>query len=250
MGGAKLVATTQSLFCTRIEWALKLKGVEYEYIEEDLRNKSPILLKYNPVHKKVPVFVHDDRAIAESLVILEYIDETWKEHPLLPQDSYDRAKARFWAKFADEKVVPFSSNPNKSFLPYYFDLVLAYNQVVFGAWRACTAAEGEEKEKAIESALESLAYLEKQIEGKKFFGGEEIGYLDLALGWIPHWLNTMEEAGGMKLLEVERFPSLHEWGHNFIQIPLIKECLPPREKLVNYLNASLTYLRSLSANKP
>ncbi|ONI09272.1 hypothetical protein PRUPE_5G228000 [Prunus persica] len=225
MEGVKLVATTQSLFCTRIEWALKLKGVEYEYIEEDLRNKSPILLKYNPVHKKVPVFVHDDRAIAESLVILEYIDETWKEHPLLPQDSYDRAIARFWAKFADEKVV-------------------------FGAWRACTAAEGEEKEKAIESALESLAYLEKQIEGKKFFGGEEIGYLDLALGWIPHWLNTMEEAGGMKLLEAERFPSLHEWGHNFIQIPLIKECLPPREKLVNYLNASLTYLRSLSANKP
>ncbi|CAL9031651.1 unnamed protein product [Prunus brigantina] len=226
MEGVKLVATTQSLFCTRIEWALKLKGVEYEYIEEDLRNKSPILLKYNPVHKKVPVFVHDDRAIAESLVILEYIDETWKEHPLLPQDSYDRAIARFWAKFADEKVV------------------------VFGAWRACTAAEGEEKEKAIESALESLAYLEKQIEGKKFFGGEEIGYLDLALGWIPHWLNTMEEAGGMKLLEAERFPSLHEWGQNFIQIPLIKECLPPREKLVNYLNASLTYMRSLSANKP
>ena len=107
MGGVKLVSTAQSLLCTRIQWALKLKGVEYEFIEEDLLNKSPLLLKYNHVHRKVPVLVHHDKPIAESLVILEYIDDTWKESPLLPQDPYDRAVARFWAKFADEKV-PFS----------------------------------------------------------------------------------------------------------------------------------------------
>ncbi|KAH7528633.1 hypothetical protein FEM48_Zijuj05G0092800 [Ziziphus jujuba var. spinosa] len=52
-----------------------------------------------------------------------------------------------------------------------------------------------EKESAIKAAVESLANVEKQIEGKKFFGGEEIGYLDSA-----HWLNVMEEVGGMKLL--------------------------------------------------
>ena len=42
--------------------------------------------------------------IAESTVILEYVDETWKQNPLLPQDPYHRALARFWAKFAEEKV--------------------------------------------------------------------------------------------------------------------------------------------------
>ena len=103
MAELKLIASSLSLFCTRIEWALKLKGVEYEYLEEDLRNKSPLLLSYNPVHKKVPVFVHNGKPIAESLIVLEYIEETWKDSPLLPEDPFEKAMARFWAKFADER---------------------------------------------------------------------------------------------------------------------------------------------------
>jgi len=72
---------------------------------------------------------------------------------------------------------------------------------VFGAFEAACLAEGEEKMKAIESAQESLAFLEKQIEGKKYFGGEEIGFLDLAAGWIPHWLNVIEEAGEVSIAQ-------------------------------------------------
>ena len=100
-----LYGALTSPYTKRVELALKAKGIVYEYVVQDLKNKSQSLLKYNPVHKKVPVLVHNGKPIVESSVILEYIDETWKNGPkLLPEDSYQRAQVRFWATFVQHQV--------------------------------------------------------------------------------------------------------------------------------------------------
>ncbi|KAL0342639.1 UNVERIFIED_CONTAM: Glutathione S-transferase U10 [Sesamum calycinum] len=87
----------------RVELALKIKGIPSAYVEEDVLNKGPLLLKYNPVHKKVPVLGHNGKPNVESLVILEYVDEMWRnESRLLPQDPYERARTRFWAGYVQQ----------------------------------------------------------------------------------------------------------------------------------------------------
>ena len=120
-GEVVLFGTWASNPCTRVELALKLKGIPYEYVEEDLKNKSELLLRHNPVYKKVPVLVHNGKSIAESLIILEYIEECWNTTPkLLPEDPHQRAKVRFWANYYDQKVGFFSLSQNFDAVVFFF----------------------------------------------------------------------------------------------------------------------------------
>lgn len=95
-----------SMFGMRARVALAEKGIKYQYREEDLGNKTPLLTQMNPVHKKIPVLIHNGRPVCESLIILHYIDEVWSHtSPLLPPHPYHRSQARFWASYIDDKVI-------------------------------------------------------------------------------------------------------------------------------------------------
>ncbi|XP_030521384.1 probable glutathione S-transferase [Rhodamnia argentea] len=220
----KLLGVWGSPYSRRVEIALKLKGVKYEYSEEDIfHNKSASLLKYNPVHKKVPVLVHNGKPIVESQVILEYIDETWKDNPILPRDPYERAMARFWAKFVDEKCAP-------------------------ALWKSLMGA-GPEREKAHEEAHELLNTLEGELKGKKFFGGESVGFVDIMANFVGYWVGVLEEAVGVDVLTEDKFPVLCKWAEEFRNCPVIKENLPPRDRMVAYFRDQRETITTFYKNK-
>ncbi|KAK2643844.1 hypothetical protein Ddye_019039 [Dipteronia dyeriana] len=203
-----------SPFSCRVIWALKLKGIAFEYIEEDLSNKTPLLLQYNPIHKKIPLLLHSGKPVYESMIIIKYIEEMWPHTPLLPTDPYERAIARFWVKFAEDNV--------------HFTDFACYFYSFF-------QATGEEQEKAAKEVLEILKILEDQGLGeKKFFGGDTINLVDIEHGWLAHWFETIEQVVGVKLLEASTLPRLHAWVQNLKEVDVIKENHPDPQKLFAY----------------
>lgn len=82
----------------RVRIALNLKGIQAEYRFVHLRKDGgqhllPAYAALNPF-REVPTLMDGDRVIAQSMAILEYLEETHPVPPLLPKAPYLRAKVR------------------------------------------------------------------------------------------------------------------------------------------------------------
>nr|KAJ0224751.1 hypothetical protein LSAT_V11C100044780 [Lactuca sativa] len=186
-----------SMFGARVKIALAEKGVKYEYKEEVfLHNKSPLLLKCNPIHKKIPVLIHKGRSVCESKIIVEYIDELWKgESPLLPSDPYLRSQARLY--------IPLRLGP-----------------------------KGEEMQKARHECLGYLNVLEGELGDKPYFLGNAFGYVDIALMSYYNHFFTYETLGGFSL-KIDN-PKLLAWATRCMKRESVSKSLPDPQKIYDY----------------
>jgi glutathione S-transferase len=95
-----------SLCAQKVRLCLAEKQLDWEDRHIILRSgehQKPWYLKLNR-RAVVPTLVHDEKVIPESNVILEYLDETFPQPPLAPEDPYGRAKMRLWTKQLDEDI--------------------------------------------------------------------------------------------------------------------------------------------------
>lgn len=85
----------------RVRIALNLKGLTAEHLPHHLRKgeqRAPAYLALNP-QGLVPALEDDSGAtLIQSLAIIEWLDETHPEPPLLPKDSLRRAQVRAFAQ--------------------------------------------------------------------------------------------------------------------------------------------------------
>jgi glutathione S-transferase len=81
-------------YCMRVRIALAEKQLPYREREIDLARKPPELLEVNPAGGVPVLVVEGGAAIPESIVILQYLEDRWPEHPILPADPLARARAR------------------------------------------------------------------------------------------------------------------------------------------------------------
>uniref|UniRef100_A0A7N0ZVY0 Glutathione S-transferase n=1 Tax=Kalanchoe fedtschenkoi TaxID=63787 RepID=A0A7N0ZVY0_KALFE len=111
----KLIGRWASPYSMRPRVALNIKSVGYKFLQEKAGEKSGLLLKSNPVYKKIPVLIHSDNIVCESRIIVQYIDQVWTSgRTILPEDPYERATARFWAAYIDDKWFPWLSGRPKA----------------------------------------------------------------------------------------------------------------------------------------
>ena len=90
-------------FAHRVRLALAEKGVAAQTKEINLKNKPANSTRTTP-HGRVPLLVHGEVKLWESAIINEYLDEVFPDPPLMPASLPDRALARVWVKFADERL--------------------------------------------------------------------------------------------------------------------------------------------------
>ncbi|KAJ3707206.1 hypothetical protein LUZ61_010911 [Rhynchospora tenuis] len=207
--GIKLLDFWVSPFGQRARIALAEKGVEYEHKEENLlAEKSELLLKSNPVHKKIPVLIHDGKPVCESLIIVQYIDEVWPDKaPLLPSDPYQRAQARFWADFVDKKVFECGGR----------------------LWKL----KGEEQEAAKKEMIEILQILEAQLGDKKYFGGDTFGFVDVAFVPLTSWFYSCETCANFSVEAVA--PKIVLWVQRCMERESVAKTLSDPKKVYEYV---------------
>ncbi|XP_050281125.1 probable glutathione S-transferase [Quercus robur] len=156
----------------------------------------------DPIHKKIPVLIHNGKPVCESLVIVLYIDEAWNDKsPLLPSNPYQRAQARMITGFSSIKEV----------------------------W----TTKGEELKAAKKEFLETYNILEGELGDKPYFGGERLGYVGLTLIPFYTWFYFIKTIGCFKI--EAQCPKIVAWAKRCMQKETIAKILPDQKKVYELL---------------
>ena len=172
----KLYSYFRSSAAYRVRIVLNLKGIAYEtapvhLIKDGGHNKRPEFRAINP-QMRLPVLVTPNGdTLIQSLAIIEYLEETHPQPPLLPKDPIARARARALAELIACDIHPLNNvGPLR-----YLKNVLGHEQSAIDAWYHHWIIEGFE-------ALEAL------VEPGPYACGDAVTIADICL--VPQLYNA------------------------------------------------------------
>jgi maleylpyruvate isomerase len=100
----------------RVRIALEMKGIDYEYVPHHLRHGDHLEPSYRAINPQglVPALIWPDSAgggtlLTQSLAIIEFLDETKPQPPLLPSDAHGRARVRMLAQMIACDIHPINN---------------------------------------------------------------------------------------------------------------------------------------------
>jgi maleylacetoacetate isomerase len=110
-GALKLYSYWRSSAAYRVRIALRLKQLEHDIVPVHLAQGEQHDDGFGAVNPQrlVPVLGHGQRLIRQSMAIIEYLDETFPAHPLLPATARDRARVRALAQIVACDIHPLNN---------------------------------------------------------------------------------------------------------------------------------------------
>jgi maleylacetoacetate isomerase len=175
----KLYTYFRSSAAFRVRIALNIKGIAYQSIPIHLvrdggEHRKPSYRAINP-QGRVPALAVDGPAgetiLTQSLAIVEYLEETVPEPPLLPRNPLDRAKVRALAQ-----VIACDTHPlNNPLVTGYLKSVVGASQEAADRWYAHFIREG-------------FTALERMVGPGPYCWGDTVTVADLCL--VPQMFNA------------------------------------------------------------
>jgi glutathione S-transferase len=188
----KLISHKLCPYVQRAVIALTEKGVGFERIDIDLANKPDWFLTISPLGK-TPVLQVGDKAIFESAVILEYLEET-QPKPLHPADALMRAEHRAWIEFGS-----------------------AVLNDIAGFYAAPDQATFKVKTSQLERRL---ARLEARAAASPWFGGGSFSLVDAVFGPVFRYFDVFDEIADFGILAGK--PKLVRWRKALTARPSVR----------------------------
>jgi maleylacetoacetate isomerase len=112
-GVPRLYGYWRSTAAWRVRIALNLKGLAWEsapvhLLRDGGEQRAPAFLALNP-QGLVPALEIDGHVLTQSLAMIEYLDETRPQPPLLPSDPAGRARVRSLAQLVSADIHPLNN---------------------------------------------------------------------------------------------------------------------------------------------
>lgn len=206
----RLYSYWRSSAAYRVRIGLNLKGLAYQTVPVHLvrdggEQHAEEFRALNP-QELVPVLMHGDRAMRQSLAILEYLDETWPESPLLPAASRNRQRVRAIAQAVACEIHPLN---NLRVLQYFGDV-----------WNVPTAERDGWVRHWIGTGFQAIeAMLAGHPSTGRFCEGDRPGMADCCL--VPQVYNARRFG-----VEMGAFPTIEKIEQVCLELPAFQDAHP------------------------
>jgi maleylacetoacetate isomerase len=207
----KLYGYFRSSAAFRVRIALNLKGIRYEQASVHLRRNeqsAPDYLALNPMGL-VPALEDDGQIFMQSLAIIEYLDETHPEPPLLPGHPADRARVRALAQIVACDIHPIDNLRVLLFVKHE----LGHDDAAVERWYNHWIVQGF-------NGLERI--LAEDGQSGEFCHGDEPTLADICL--VPQVINAQRFK-----LDLAPYPTIRRIFANCLTLPAFDRALPAKQ---------------------